>query len=65
MSGAGNSPEQVAALQVNSDLLFGHADAAHRVTLQRLAEITPEQLGQPVEYVLGDTRPTWQALRGC
>ena len=63
-TGAGDSPEQVAALRVNSDLLFGYADAAHRVTLQRLAEITPERLGQPVEYVLGDTRPAWQAIRG-
>ena len=63
-TGAGDSPEQVGALQVNSDLLFGYADAAHRVTLQRLAKITQEQLEQPMVYVLGDTRPTWQAIRG-
>lgn len=63
-TGVGDSPEQVAAFQADSDLLFGYADAAHRATIQRLSKVTPAQLGRPVRYVLGDTRPTWQAIRG-
>ena len=60
----GDSPEQVATFQVSSDLLFGYADSAHRSTIQRLSRVAPAQLGQPVEYVTGDTRPAWQAIRG-
>ena len=63
-NGIGDSPEQAAAFQVGSDLLFGYADAAQRATLQRLSKVTSAQMQEPVTYVLGDSRPTWQAIRG-
>jgi Protein of unknown function (DUF664) len=63
-TGVGDRPEQVAAFQIRRDVLFGYADAAHHITIQRLAQISPAQLGQPVPYVGVDTRPTWHALRG-
>ena len=63
-TGIGDSPDQVADFQVGRDLLFRYADAAHNATIQRLSKVTQAQLGQPVRYVLGDTRPTWQAIRG-
>ena len=57
-TGAGDSPAQAAAFGAGSDLLFGFADAAHWATIQRIAKVTLEQMGQEVQYVLGDTRPT-------
>ena len=63
-TGVGDSPERVAADLEGSGLLFGYADSAHRATVQRFSKVTPAQLGQPVQYVLGDTRPAWQAIRG-
>lgn len=63
-TGAGDSPEQAAAFQIGSELLFGYADSAHGAAIRRISKVTPHQLGQPLRYVLGDTRPTWQALRG-
>lgn len=63
-NGVGDSPEQAAAFLVGSDLLFGYADAVQLATLRRLSKVTPSQLGEQVRYVLGDLRPTWQAIRG-
>ena len=63
-TGVGDSPEQVASFPVASRLLFGYADSAHRAAMRRLSTVTPAQLAQPVEYVLGDTRPNWDAIRG-
>ena len=63
-TGAGDTQEEVAAFRFSRELLFGYVDAAHRATMRRLSDITPQQLTQPVRYVLGDTRPVWQALRG-
>ena len=63
-TGVGDSPEQVASFTVASRLLFGYADAAHSAVMRRLSTVTPAQLAQPVEYVLGDTRPAWDAIRG-
>ena len=63
-TGVGDSPDQVASFPVASDLLFGYADAAHGAVMRRLSTLTPDQLAQPVQYVLGDTRPAWDAIRG-
>ena len=63
-TGVGDSPEQVASFPVASRLLFGDADAAPRAVMRLLSTVTPAQLAQPVEYVLGDTRPAWDAIRG-
>ena len=63
-TGVGDSAKQVAGLLVSRDLLFGYAGAAHFATIERLSTITPAQFSQPVQYVTGDTRPAWQAIRG-
>ncbi len=63
-TGVGDNPEQVASFSVASGLLFGYADAAHSAAMRRLSMVTPAQLGEPALYVLGDTRPTWDAIRG-
>ena len=64
-TGVGDSPEQVASFPIESRLLFGYADAAHGAVMRRLSAITPAQLAQPVQYVLGgDPRPGWDAIRG-
>ena len=43
---------------------MGYLDAAHRATVARIAKLTPQQFVHPIEYLPGDTRPVWQALRG-
>ena len=63
-TGIGDSPEQVTAFRVSNELVFGYVDSAHRATIQRLSKITPGQFDQPTVYVLGDSRPVWQALAG-
>ena len=64
-TGVGDSPEQVASLTIESRLLFSYADAVHGAVMRRLSVVTPAQLAQPVQYVLGGApRPGWDAIRG-
>jgi hypothetical protein len=43
-TGMGDTPAQVAAFRVERALLFGYAEAAHRVTVERVSTLTPTQL---------------------
>jgi hypothetical protein len=65
-TGWGDSPEQVAAFQVDRVVLLGYMEAANRAAVQRVARLTPEQLEQPVRWGTPetpvDTRPAWRAL---
>lgn len=61
-TGLGDTLEQVAAFRVERTLLFGYAEAAHQVTIARIARLTPEQLQQPVLVHTGEHRPAWRAL---
>ncbi len=63
-TGLGHTPEQVAAFRVKREALFGYLDAAHHETINRVASLTPAQIGQTVEYPPGASRPVWQALAG-
>ena len=60
--GWGDTPEQVATFRVAREGLFGYLDAAHRVTVARVAKVMPQQFAQPIEYLPGDIRPAWRAL---
>jgi hypothetical protein len=62
-TGVGDTPTQVATFRVAREELFGYLDAAHRVTVSRVAKLTPQQLAQPIEDLPGDIFPAWQALR--
>lgn len=62
-TGLGDTPAQVRAFRVDRTLLFGYMEAAHQVTLQRVAALTPAQLSQPTLYN-GEERPAWRALAG-
>ncbi len=62
-TGLGDSAEQVASFRVDPALLFGYVDAAHRATVERVAQMTPAQLELPFHYMpTGDPRPAWQAF---
>jgi len=65
-TGVGDSPEQVAAFQVDRAVLFGYVEAANQAAVERITKLTPEQLERPVLYgtleTPVDTRPAWRAL---
>ena len=61
-TGLGDTPEQVAAFRVSREVLLGYAEAAHRVIVERVSRLTPQQFEEPVEYIAGETRPAWRAL---
>jgi len=63
-TGMGDTPAQVTAFRVERDVLFGYVDAAHRVTVERVANLTPTQLVQPIVSHTGEKRPAWRALAG-
>lgn len=63
-TGLGDTPAQVAAFRVERAVLFGYVDAAHQRTVERIATLTPAQLGQPVASRTGEQRPAWRALVG-
>jgi hypothetical protein len=64
-TGWGDSTEQVAAFRVERATLFGYMEAAHRVARERVARLTPEQLGQSIAWGTSQTPlygPTWRVL---
>ena len=63
-TGLGDTPAQVTAFRVERSLLFGYVDAAHRVTVERVSNLTPTQLLQPIVSHTGEQRPAWRALAG-
>jgi hypothetical protein len=63
-TGMGDTPAQVTTFRVERTTLFGYVDAAHRVTVERVARLTPAQLGQAVVSYAGEPRPAWRALAG-
>lgn len=63
-TGMGDTPAQVTAFRVESTVLFGYADAAHRITVERVSNLTPTQLVQPIKSHTGERRPAWRALAG-
>jgi Protein of unknown function (DUF664) len=63
-TGLGDTPAQVTAFRVERALLFGYAEAAHRVTVKRVSTLTPIQLRQPILSHTGERRPAWRALAG-
>ena len=63
-TGMGDTPAQVTAFRVERAVLFGYVDAAHQRTVERVAALTPAQLGQPIVSHTGEQRPVWRALAG-
>ena len=63
-NGIGDTPEQVAAFRPARDLLLGYSEATHNAMCDRIERMPAERLDKPVAYLLGDTRPAWEALRG-
>jgi hypothetical protein len=63
-TGMGDTPAQVTAFRVERAVLFGYVDAAHHRTVERVAALTPTQLGQPITSYSGERRPAWRALAG-
>jgi hypothetical protein len=63
-TGMGDTPAQVTAFRVERAMLFGYVDVAHRVTVERVANLTPIQLVQPIVSHTGEKRPAWRALAG-
>ena len=63
-TGLGDTPVQVTVFRVERALLFGYAEAAHRVTVKRVSTLTPIQLRQPILSHTGERRPAWRALAG-
>ncbi len=63
-TGLGDTPDQVAAFNVDRDLLFGYVDAAHRATLDRVSKMTPQHLERMVEYSPTNIRKASDALAG-
>jgi hypothetical protein len=47
-TGMGDTPAQVTAFRVERAVLFGYVDAAHRVTVERVAKLTPTQFMQSI-----------------
>jgi hypothetical protein len=63
-TGLGDTPAQVTTFRVERAMLFGYVDAAHQVTVERVAKLTPTQFGQPMVAHTGEQRPAWRALAG-
>jgi hypothetical protein len=63
-TGMGDTPAQVTAFRVERAVLSGYVDAAHHRTVERVAALTPTQLGQPIVSHTGEQRPAWRALAG-
>lgn len=63
-TGMGDTLAQVTAFRVERSLLFGYVDAAHRVTVERVSNLTPTQFLQPMVSHTGEQRPAWRALAG-
>jgi len=63
-TGLGDTPAQVTAFRVERAVLFGYVDAAHQVTVKRVAKLTPTQFVQPMVSHTGERRPAWRALAG-
>lgn len=47
--GYGDGPEQVAKVRASADLLAGYYRAVHKMTLEYIASVTPEELGRVVD----------------
>ena len=47
--GYGHSPEEVGKVHAPADLLAGYYRAVHKVTLEYIASVTPEELGRIVD----------------
>jgi len=60
----GDTVAQVTAFRVERAVLSGYVDAAHHRTVERVATVTPTQLGQPIMSHTGEQRPAWRALAG-
>jgi len=60
----GDTPAQVTAFRAERDVLFGYVDGAHRVTVERVANLTPTQVVQPIVSHTGEQRPARPALSG-
>ena len=64
-TGMGDTPAQVTAFHVERAVLFDYVEAAHHQrTVERVAALTPVQLGQPIVSHTGERRPAWRALAG-
>src|SRR2546426_5819915 len=63
-TGMGDTPAQVTAFRVERAVLFGYVDAVHQRTVERVAALTPTQLGQQIVSHTGERRPAWRALGG-
>jgi hypothetical protein len=63
-TGLGDTPAQVTAFRVERSLLFGYADAAHRMAVERVSRLTPTQMTQAIVSYTGEKRPAWRALAG-
>ena len=63
-TGMGDTPAQVTAFRVERAVLFGYVDAVHQRTVERVAALTPTQLGQQIVSHTGERRPAWRALAG-
>jgi hypothetical protein len=63
-TGVGDTPAQVTAFHIESALPFDYAEAAHRVTVERVSTLTPTQWLQPILSHTGERRPAWRALAG-
>ncbi len=61
-TGLGDTLEQVAAFRVDSDALFGYAEAAHNALVERVSRFTPREFEKEIEYTPGSSRPAWRAL---
>ena len=64
-TGLGDTPEQVSEFRVGRAVLFGYVAAAHQSIVERVSNLTPEQLFEPYQYTpTGDVRSTYMAFIG-
>ena len=63
-TGMGDTPAQVTTFRVERAVLFGYVDAVHQRTVERVAALTPAQLGETIVSHTGERRPAWRALAG-
>ena len=47
--GYGDGPEEVAKVRASADLLAGYYRAVHKMTLEYIASVTPDELGRVVD----------------
>ena len=47
--GYGHGPEEVAQVRASADLLAGYYHGVHKVTLEYIASVTPEELSRVVD----------------